>query len=151
MLKWIVATSSFRKLADFKKAAEAWAPILCPDKPAVLSEIVPSDDMTNKETLRKARVRLDLVAMLVFRHAYMQMSDPWFYVWCDASPQWKGLEFFASSFDTLEGGRITRRQLPNMSLARGKQSALHKTIALLWQGFLMVGPKQLQSWCRSIR
>ena len=151
ILKWVDFTSYIKNLNDSQKAAAACARLLFAERPESLLHVMRRDDIINKETLRKARVRTDLVAMQVFRQLYPQLERPVFYVWTDSSPQWKGLEYCASSFDTYNAGAFKRRLLPCMSLTRGRTSAVHKCLALLWQCFLMVGPVQLQSFCRSIR
>ncbi len=55
---------------------------------------------------RKARVRLDVVAMLIYRLAYASLVAPSFYLWTDSSPQWEGLDFRASSFDVDDCGAL---------------------------------------------
>ena len=55
------------------------------------------------ETLRRARARLDCTMMLAFRVVWA--SIPWdsvdVHIFTDASPQWKGTELFASTFDLI--------------------------------------------------
>ena len=46
-------------------------------------------EVVAKETLRKARVRVDIVASLVFREVWktLPMDKTWTYAWTVASPQ----------------------------------------------------------------
>ena len=83
---------------------------------------VPSYDV-----LRRIRLRLDVVAMLAWRHwlaQLMQSGKEWsVYVWMDASPQWRGKELFAASFDLIvvEGDErnLYRRLFPLINIGPG--------------------------------
>ena len=151
ILRWVEFTSYTKNLRECEHAALAAEKLFRKGKPDSLLHVMHKGDIIDKETLRRARVRTDLVAMQVFRLMYPQLDRPTFHVWTDASPQWRGLEYCASSFDTYHNGTLTRRLMPCVSLTRGRTSAVHKCLALLWQCFLMVGPAQLQQFCRSIR
>ena len=100
-MEWLVATSSLRSLRSAGTAQEAWAAIFeRHTRSTVCSSTLkrPSYD-----TLRKLRVRFDCMLMLAFRHYYRDQPhlDQDFYVWNDASPQWRGKEMLAASWDTV--------------------------------------------------
>ena len=101
--------------------------------------------------MRQARVRVDAVAMLLFRILHRNMQNPVYYLWTDSSPQFRGREFGASSFDILVSGGVQHRLLPAVALTKGRTSALQKCLCLLWQIMLQVGPSEVQSFCRSVR
>lgn len=66
----------------------------------------------------------DCTAMLYFRLLWASMfSDPGVghlsvYLFTDASPQWRGLELYASTIEMFDGGTFLRRLLPMISLDR---------------------------------
>ena len=95
------------------------------------------------ERIRTGRVRVDAVAMLVFRRFFARMlqeGEPMdFYLHTDASPQWRGRELFASSFDMRLGDTFMYRMLPLIQATFGL-TLKAKTMYLLWQIFLQVGP-----------
>ena len=97
------------------------------------------------EWLRLARVRADLVAMLLHRQWFKRegstlevSSSVSLYV--DSSPQWKGQELFAASVDYYSTATHERRLLPVIHLPRDFLDLDGKALALLWQLWLMVGP-----------
>ena len=101
LLDWIDATSYIKNLKEAGEAALARGKVLLKlkRKPKSLVDMLDPKKIANINVLRQARVRLDVVAMLVYRLAYASLVAPSFYLWTDSSPQWKGLEFCASSFD----------------------------------------------------
>ena len=108
-------------------------------------------DVIDKDFSRTARVRIDMAAMLLYRLANRQMLEPCMFLWTDSSPQWRGKEFCASSFDVIANGVVQRRLLPCVALAKGRTGAVQKALALLWQISLVVGADQVQAFCRSVR
>ena len=152
VLRWLEATAYVKNLKQCHVAAAKFAKLLLPGRPSSLEEVLPRQDIIHKETLRRARVRADLAAMLLFRETYPLLQNPCFYVWTDSSPQWKGLEYCASTFELHQDGQPPKRRLlPCISLTRGRTSALHKTLALLWQITLVTGPSQVQNFCSCVR
>ena len=100
----------------------------------------------NGETLRLARVRLDIVCMMLWRRLCLaslqahSVERTHVFLFADASPQ-HGAEAFCSSCDLLAGDRIERRMLPVVSLSRPMLGATGKSFALMWQTWLaMAGP-----------
>ena len=66
------------------------------------------------------------------------------YLYTDGSPQWRGVELIASTLDIRvpgQGGVFRqRRLLPAVSINLPMFGPIGKTMALLWQLFLMAGP-----------
>lgn len=109
-------------------------------------------------TLRLARMRLDCVAMLVWRRWWSQTlsaagAKANVYIFCDASPTWRGVELWASSFDVFDGEGFMRRLFPCVALNTQLVDAKGKTMALLWQIFLLVGPSfdMVRRMCGRVR
>ena len=72
----------------------------------------------------------------------MLSSDepPSFYLYTDASPQLRGVEILATTLDIRWRGNWFRCLLPVVSLSRTMLDVVGKTIALVWQLFLLTGP-----------
>ena len=153
LLRWLNATAYVKQVKQAEPAALAWAKVLLPEaKNDDLADLLPDDLIASGEQMRRHRVRLDLSSMLLFRLVHSNWQSPAYYLWSDASPQWKGKEFCASSFDCYVSGTLQRRKLlPCLALTRGRTTALQKCLALLWQIFLMVGADRVQEYCRSVR
>ena len=85
--------------------------------------------------LRKARCRADASCMLlwrhVFNHAWRSETSCAVYIFADASPQWRGVEVFASSWDVRMNETLERRLLPIVYLPRDFLCATGKASALL--------------------
>lgn len=106
------------------------------------------------ETLREARVRADCVAMGLHRQWFRHLgASAQVVIYCDASPQWRGLELFATSFDVWDGSAFHRRLAPVLSLERTQYDAAGKMSALLWQIWLMAGPRleDIVRFCGMVR
>ena len=152
IVQWINATRFIKNLSNHREAALAWAQLFCSgDLIESVDDILPTEYQTNTETHRAARVRTDVVAMVTFRLLWPQLKSPAIYLWTDSSPQWRGLEFCASTMEVMDCGELARKKLPGLSLCRGRTSAVHKCLGLLWQCMLMTGPERLQGLCRSVR
>ena len=101
------------------------------------------DESEPYNMLRKARIKVDCVAMLLWRLFWskIRLTSLCLYLWIDASPQRRGLEFLATSWDAFTVGAFRfRRKLPAIRLQRALFSASGRTTAMLWQIFLLVGP-----------
>ena len=100
------------------------------------------------DTLRRARIRLDLVAMLAFRFGIrtLLLSGIEFalFVFIDASPQWRGRELYGGTLDIVvyreEGPSYSRHLLPVLNLGTLYRTTYGKTVGLLWMLVLMIGP-----------
>lgn len=156
IVDWLDATSFIRDTREHVRAAQAFARVV--RKRGAEPTVV---EAPSRETLRLARVRLDVVAMLLHRRLFAQCTNGpklWgvaIYLYCDASPQWRGTELFAASIDFVDIAETycRRRLLPVVSLDRGLYDALGKTFALLWQLMLVVGPSwvAMKKCCHRVR
>ena len=101
--------------------------------------------------MRKARVKIDMVACLLVRDYWKEMVAArrhWSScVFTDSSPQWRGKEMIVTSIE-LHGNPFIdppfQLMLPLIHIGSDMLGLAGKTFALLWQCFLLVGP----SWSR---
>jgi hypothetical protein len=142
MIRWIDSTRTLAKLKNAHKAKTSWIALFSIGAPETKEEMEARIRTVNAETLRLARVRIDLVAMLVFRLFFATLTFVNVYLYADTSPQWRGTELMAASFDMTanEITGIQHRLFPLVIIGRSMLSAVGKCITLLWQIFLMVGP-----------
>ena len=115
----------------------------------------------NKEVVRKARVKFDILAMHIwgafFGQLDLELVDIFLFV--DGSPQYRGKELFAASMDVFIRPDVPgdgdvehfRRLLPVVSISRGQLDTIGKTVTLLWQLTLMFGASKLPQILRRIR
>ena len=94
----------------------------------------------NYESLRRARITLDGTAGILFQYFWstLRWDQCYIYVWIDSSPQWKGQELFAASFDLIIQDMkhfYKRRLFPQISISKSMFSKWGKTYALLWYVF----------------
>lgn len=155
---WVRAT---RHLRDLRRTPECSADFA---KLFAGAAGIPAEQLTSKlrmvsiELLRRSMARLDFVSMVLWRKVWAKMvaetlGDTHIYLFTDASPQWKGLEFFASSYDVFSGGAFARRLFPMVSLDKSFMDAIGKTLAFLWQAWLLAGPgmESLMVLCSRVR
>ena len=112
----------------------------------------------NPDSLRCARVKLDAMCMLLLRIflAAVLGLNSFIYIFVDASPQWRGLELFAASFDIVVIGEyryVQRRLFPQISIGPFLYTVSGKCCALLWQIWLVSGPtfSSIRLFCNRIR
>lgn len=98
------------------------------------------------EFLLRGGPRLDCVAMVLFRHLWRASARganaamPNLLLFADASPQRRGLELKASSFDMFYGTTFMHRLFPLVSLDKAFLDASGICLALLWHIFLLSAP-----------
>ena len=92
-----------------------------------------------------------LLTRQLFDGSMQQAVDGNIFLFCDGSPQWRGWELYASTLDLVKGDVLYRIMLPSIFLRRGQLSALWKTVGLLWQVCLIVGPLHLQRSLSRVR
>ncbi len=113
-------------------------------KDAAGATTAPSATVPCRTLLLQARVRLDVVGMLLSRISFAKLrcsNTPMFLHLCaDASPQWKGCELFGAWVDIQNPstGSIVRRQLPLNTLGYKHMSVSDKLHSLLWMLVLEV-------------
>ena len=106
ILDWLVAAKEVRNHKRVNIAADKFGKLLGRNVIGGSEYLLKNLERLQGEYLRRARPRLDIVAMLLHRAMFvifMRSSDlfvaePDLYLYIDASPQWKrNLELFASS------------------------------------------------------
>ena len=155
VLEWLEATSHIKDSQKIHSAMGSFGKIFARRLQMPLHSVLEGLPTISYETLRRARVRLDCVAMALHRrlaHAILE-HDAHVYIWCDASPQWRGLELFAATIEIFDGSGFHRRLAPLLSLEHSQLDASGKMLALLYQCWLMVGPRfgDLRRFCDRIR
>ena len=126
-------------------------------KKQTAEELLASLEKVGRDTLRCARVRLDALAMKIERHnhtiMFSNIIQPNFHIYTDASPQWRGAELLATVIETFLGQYYSRRLAPVVSLGRDLLGVHGKTIALLWQVYLIAGPsfEGMRKFLRRVR
>ena len=95
------------------------AHLLARNGPETVEQMLARVSTYSPETLRRARVRIDIMAMSLnrdyLRHLLTSsLSDSVdIYMYVDSSPQWRRqLDFFAVAFDVIVNGVCTRRLAP---------------------------------------
>jgi len=148
ILDWLEASKFIKQVKQSWQALRAFAKIMSRNGPESVPEMMSKVEGVNRETLRKARVRLDCTVMLLSRLLFAQSTAgrdlPFVYLFTDASPQWRGSELFATSWDWIsfvdDDPHFFRKLLPVVSLDRGHIDGYGKTLCILWQIALVVGP-----------
>ena len=119
-------------------------------------ELMDTVDLVNEKTIRKARARIDVVAMNLHRQLMracelsddpdMHLVDVWIFV--DSSPQWgRGLQLLAITLDFAFGTNIIRRKCPLICIPGLDYAA--KLVGTVWGLWLMVGPRlSTMKWFR---
>jgi len=145
LLDWLDASMDIRNSRNIWGTATKFARVFgMPNSistVAVLGQLRPA----NMQVLRDARPRLDAVACLIFRQFWKTLvpSSIDIYIYLDSSPQIRGEELFAASFELRDiQGHFPweRRLFPLVSLHGDFMDAIGKAVGLLWMIFLLVGP-----------
>ena len=72
---WAEATRFNKNVALKQEAGRAWSKLLLgrKDKPESLEDVMPKSDIVKRAQIYNARIRVDCVAMLVFRLAHVRV------------------------------------------------------------------------------
>jgi len=158
MLEWLEMSAMLKDIRRANEGAAIFARIFARKAGVAAADLLCQLDVINVETLRKCRCRADVAAMAVWRHVFDQvvrsdMASVSIYLFADASPQWRGVEVFASSMDLHVNGVFERRLLPCIYLRRGLLDTVGKAVGLCWQIWLLVGPSyhNFRAFCRRVR
>jgi hypothetical protein len=159
VLEWLDATRSLKQLRLAPANRDAWVKIIGRSMYLTPAQLAMSRENINYEQLRRGRIRLDSVAMLLYRSFFVgvvMQSVYNIYMFTDGSPQWRGLELFATSFDLITTGTgwtCSRRLMPVIRLGLYMATAKGKTFAMLWKVVLLVGPSfyRLREFLRRVR
>jgi hypothetical protein len=144
VLDWLEATSFVKDIRQAGQAASSFARLFARSSGLSRTMLQAKLNKISYTTLRHARVRLDCVAMMVWRIFWKallasQADRLFLYIFCDASPQ-RGAEMFASTVDIYDGKKFWRVLLPCIALSPCMMDAIGKSSALLWQLWLIAGP-----------
>ena len=144
MIEWIDATSECIQLRRAHLALEKWGKIISRHSGLNLSRLTAGIKKAPYTQLRKGRIKLDAVVMLLWRRFFERtvLTSLSIHLWLDASPQRRGVEFLAASMRVCKRHSVLfRRKLTAISLARSLRGVVGKTLGLLWQLFLYIGPR----------
>lgn len=157
VLEWLDSSGFIKDLRSAPLASASFARLLARSGKVSATELHADLQQVSYTTLRGARIKLDVASMMIWREMWASMltKDPdnlHLYLYCDSSPQ-RGAEFFASSVDVFDGEMMQRWLLPCISLDASLMDAAGKTLALLWQVFLVAGPEfhLVRAFCSKVR
>ena len=150
VILWIGATMHIKNVGKSANAAKGWARLFGYGMKGQVSSgaLLRALQHVSIRLLRDAGIKLDCTAMVIFRsffaalRASIDEHELHIYVYADASPQWRGLELLASSFECTTGdGKYYRRLFPLVSLSRDMvdAAAVGNALALTWKVVLSVG------------
>jgi len=150
----VCASMHLKDVKNISAATKAFSRALSGSREEAVRLVAKSKPLC-RESLRAARVRVDVLAMLLFRKLWQDIdhNTVWIHIWVDGSPQWRGTEMYAASFDLyVHGTFIKRRLLPCVSLRSGQLDAVSKTAGLMWSIWLLVGPSasSLRAFCSRV-
>ena len=158
IIDWLASSSYIEQQRNIWAAAKTFYSVLAKHKGIPLQQLIGTLKPPNGEVLRFARVKLDCVQSLMFRDIFKSMPDNMdIFLYIDSSPQVRGNELFACSFEIFnrQDGSwwFLRRYMPLLALGRDYLGAPGKCVALLWLIFLMAGPcwQQMRRFCSMVR
>lgn len=149
VIDWVRASLYIKNIKKADEACDAFARILARSGLQTRAELMCGLQRVNREVLRRARVRVDCCDMLLWREFFrtLDLSTLDIFIFVDGSPQYRGLEMFATTLDLFISGSIpfhVRLLLPVIALRRDFLDQTGKTVGLLWQLFLVAGSLLLQ-------
>ena len=144
ILDWIGATRELKQLRRARETTDKIGAIVAKHIDANPDTLLRGLAVPCYTVLRQARVRLDATVMLLWRWYWSEATssdrDVALFLWIDSSPQRRGIEFLASSWDVFVNGHYRmRRKLPAIKLSRALWTAFGKALGLAWQVFLVAG------------
>ena len=159
VLGWLEASMEVRSTRHLNRAALTFQHFrqgqwYCISPFTVMGALKPA----NCQVVRSARVRLYVVACNLFRMMWDRLisDDVSVYLYLDSSPQLKGEELFAVSFEVFDpGGQLVweRRLAPLVALQKDFFDACGKALALTWIMCLLTGPAvdAMFGFCRCVK
>lgn len=156
MLDWLEASMDLKQQRKAKLACAKFAKLLGTKIGIDATTLLDNTEFTSGRLLIKSRVRVDCAANLLHRKWWSSICHQEglsVHIFCDAFPQWRGVELFATTIDIVVGGELFRRLAPLVSLSKAQLDQSGKLAAVLWQAFLMVGPtvESLSQFCGAVR
>jgi hypothetical protein len=108
-VSWIAATQDLKAIRRKERAKSAWARLFAKGRAKKAEELKETAGKCNYEQLRRWRTRLDITCMLLFRTYLSRFATGILdiFVFTDGSPQWRGLEMIASSFDMVDSNNFS--------------------------------------------
>ena len=156
LVDWLDATRYLLDVREAPQAAGAFARLLSHSGQATRAQLMQSLPNASYTTLRKARIKLDCVAMMLWRDFWRVLlheraSSLSVHIFCDSSPQ-RAAELFACTVDIFDGEKFWRCFLPALALDPTMLDGTGKTVALLWACWLIVGPAwgDMKSFCQRV-
>eukprot|EP00959_Pyramimonas_sp_CCMP1952_P371611 7781403-Pyramimonas_sp.AAC.1 len=100
VIQWLSATRFLKTYRDEMEAARAFGKILSRGGPDDCAAMMARLQKPRPETLRLARVHLDVCAMLIMRMVFesLDWSKVDIYLYADSSPQSRGWDMMAATF-----------------------------------------------------
>ena len=142
VIDWLESSQYLLDVTLIKEAAESFAKILTRRAPLTKEELIAVTDFVSASVVRRARVRLDVVSMALFRcfWAGLDMETVNLCLFADTSPQYRGEEMLAATFDMFVGDQYRRTFFPICTISRSMLGVVGKAFDILWLIFLMAGP-----------
>lgn len=156
MLNWLECSQDLKQQGLANTACLRFARLLSSRNGIPVERLLDNMEFASGRLLIKSRLRLDCTANLLHRQWWVSVcnaSDLGVHIFCDASPQWRGIELFATTVDFWVEGSLVRRLAPLVSLSKTQLDQHGKLGAMLWQLSLMAGPtsETLKRLCSAVR
>ena len=136
LIEWLDFSSDIKTVDNTSKALYKAARVISKSTGRTVQDVVKECRGVSGRTLRAARVKLDSVAMLLYRMMFRCMPELiGIYLYIDSSPQLMGCEMFAASFEVFDpAGQLpfVRKLMPIIYLSRDYLDTFGKTLATIW-------------------
>ena len=147
LLLWMKATQDLKQIRKIRHNKLAWAAVFAQGDRAEIDRLDRNAAEVSYDTMRRARVRLDMTCCLAFRDYWRKLLEERtpisICVYTDGSPQWRGKELIATTVELhtqpFSEAPFTM-MLPLIHIGSDLLKSSGKLFALLWQVFLVVGP-----------
>lgn len=155
ILEWLNFGKYIKSQDNSWQATQAAARVLARSTGRSFKDVLGDARGCSGKVLRLARIKLDCLSLMLFRLMFRNLTNIAIYIYLDSSPQTRGHELFAASFEVWDlSGQFPfeRRLFTLLSLPRDYLDASGKALALLWAIFLLVGPHyaDVRRFCDSI-
>ena len=138
VIDWVACRKYCKNIANTCEAAESFAKVLARNGQESAASMVARMVRVGRECLRKARVRVDFVWRAYFAMVVDQDANLNINIYTDSSPQRRGLDMYASSFDFVQNGMMSHNLFTIVETFGS--DAIGKCFTLIWQIFLQFGP-----------
>lgn len=157
MLMWLDISQDLKQQRAAEQSARKHARLFSARSGIPEERILADLEFVSGRLLVKSRFRADCVANILHRQWWAGVSASGqpisVHLFIDASPQWRGVELYATSLDIFVQGRLFRRLAPLVSLGKTQLGFEGKLAGLLWQLYLLAGSSfaALQRLCSCVR